>query len=148
MHWIPKNNKTRDFRTPESLDVEISQFESGFLIRAAGPLDPSTPRPQRCLTEWASGQSFMEQMRLKPPLKAVLTDETISSWRGMSSPRPVTRRLGDGIPGPLNSLFRTPVHAACILRKAMAFPLSDSPMCFCSCKVSRQDEHEELHLKR
>jgi hypothetical protein len=97
MHWIPKNNETRDFRTPESLDVEISQFESGFLIRAAGPLDPSTTEMPYRMGKWAI---FMEQMRLKPPLKAVLTDETISSWRGMSSPRPVTRRLGDGIPDP------------------------------------------------
>lgn len=117
MHCISKEHRDSRLRTPTNLDVGIYQYEPGFLIRAAGPLDPLDHRD--AVPDGQVGY-LTEQMKLNSPLEAVLTDETRSSWEGDVIPQPVTRRLGDGNPGTLNSLFRTPVHAACILRKAVA----------------------------
>lgn len=50
---FPKNNETRDLGRQRTSDVEIYQYESGFLIRAAGPLDPSTTEMPYRMGKWA-----------------------------------------------------------------------------------------------
>lgn len=132
------------FRPPKNLDVEMSSINANPVFSSESP-DPSTTR-HRCLTEWASGLSDGAN-EIEAPLKAALAGETRSSWRGMSS-QPVTRRLGDGIPGNPELFVQDPSPCSMHPPESHNLPLSESPMCFCSSEVSRKGEHEELHLKR